>query len=257
MELVPESQVLLGVDVIGSARNPGHHLNPLWLSLARMLNAAFQASGIRDDELTDVELAGDGALYTLPTSRLGTVLDFSQRLDQLAAEHNRWRKPDIRLRIAVEMGVVGEEPGYYAAKIYRSRLLNAPVFKRLVERCLAERPDGSVNTGLIVSGQVYREAFGGDYTQLVKPADFAELEVTNKEFTERARVRVPGFDARSLTEFAVAAGAPEDQHNETRQDVDAAGPDGGVRVTNRVVGDMHGVQAGIVHGDITFGRDPR
>ncbi|HEX6352695.1 hypothetical protein [Actinophytocola sp.] len=43
--------------------------------------------------------------------------------------------------------------------------------------------------------------FGGDHTALVRQAEFAEVSVAIKEFRDRAWVRVPGFDARSLRGF--------------------------------------------------------
>jgi hypothetical protein len=247
MELVPESRVLLGVDVVGSASNPGYYLSPLVRTVNRMLDTAIRASGIRDDEILDVESGGDGALYTLPSSRLGSVLDFSERLDQLVAKHNQWQKPDIRLRIAVELGAVGDAAGYYPAKIYRSRLMNATAFKKLLARCLSERPPGSVNTALIVSAPAFREAFGGDYTELVKRVDFAEMPVAEKEFQETSWVRVPGLDANSVANIAAA-----DQVTDSATAV----MDRTV-VTNHVNGAMHGVQAGIVSGGITIGLERR
>jgi hypothetical protein len=241
--------VLLGVDVVGSASNPGYHLSPLVRTVNRMLDTAIRASGIGDDEILDVESGGDGALYTLPSSRLGTVLDFSERLDQLVAEHNRWKKPEIRLRIAVELGAVGDAEGYYPAKIYRSRLMNAPAFKMLLDRCLSERGGGSVNTALIVSAPAFREAFGGDYTELVKRVEFAEMLVAEKEFQETSWVRVPGLDATSITSFVTA--------NRAAGTDSAAAPAAGTVVNNNVKGSMHGVQAGIVSGGITVGLEHR
>lgn len=242
---MPETRVLLGVDVIGSAANPGYHYNALWRALERMLGTALAESGIPPGELLDVEPGGDGALYTLPNHRLGTMLDLTARLDELAATHNRSRKPEIRLRMAVEMGAVGDETGYYAPKVRLSRLLNAAAFKALMRRCLTEGPDGSVNSGLIVSSPAFREAFGGAYTANVRQHEFAEIEASEKEFREKAWVRVPGLDSRTLTEFAEApATAP------------APPGSGRGRVVNQVFGSMNGVQAGDVHGDIHFGTPP-
>lgn len=242
---MPETRVLLGVDVIGSASNPGHHYNALWRSLDRILGTALAESGIPPEEVLDVEPGGDGALYTLPSHRLGAMLDLTARLDELAAAHNRSRKPEIRLRMAVELGAVGDETGYYAPKVRLSRLLNAAAFKTLMRRCLSDRPDGSVNSGLIVSSPVFREAFGGAYTASVEEYEFAEIEASEKEFREKAWVRVPGLDARTLTEFATAA-----------EPAPAPGEPAGGRVVNQVFGSMHGVQAGDVHGDINFGTPP-
>jgi hypothetical protein len=246
MDMMPETRVLLGVDVIGSAANEGHQYNALWRALDRMLGTALHECGIPTEELLDREPGGDGVLYTLPSRRLGTALDLTEHLDRLAAAHNRRNKPDLRLRIAVELGAVGDQPGYYAPKIRHQRLLNARAFKELMEHCLRERPEGSVNTGLIVSAPTFREVFGGDYTNAVQHHDFAEIEASEKEVTETAWVRVPGLDSRTLTEFVAATTHPA-------ADVAETTPESTAGVVNQVFGTMNGVQAGDVHGDINFG----
>lgn len=243
MDRMPETRLLLGVDVISSAANEGHQYSALFRALDRMLGAALNDSGIDPDEILDHEPGGDGALYTLPSTRLGTVLDLTDRLDKLAAAHNRSRKPDIRLRIAVDTGAVGDEPGYFAPKISQSRLLNAPAFKQLMRHCLQECPEDSVNSGLIVSAPAFREAFGGDYTKVVRRHEFAEIAVAEKEFRDQAWVRVPGLDARTLTEFVTVADRAEPPA--------ATEPQGSV--VNQTFGPMHGVQARDIHGDIRFG----
>src|SRR5262245_35736766 len=123
MTLLPETRTLLGIDVIASAANPGYHLDALWRSLSEILDAALLESGIHPEEVLETEHTGDGSLYTFPSRDLGLVLDLSHRIDELAAEHNRWHKPDIRLRIAVDVGAVGSSDGYYSPKIWRGRLL--------------------------------------------------------------------------------------------------------------------------------------
>ncbi|HVV13120.1 hypothetical protein [Amycolatopsis sp.] len=238
MDLLPETRTLLGIDVIASATNPGYHLNALWQTLSEILDTALRESSIHPEEVLENEHTGDGSLYTFPSRDLGLVLDLSQRVDQLAAEHNRWRKPEIRMRIAVDVGAVGDSRGYYSPKIWRSRLLNSQAFKDIVEHCIQERPDGSVSSGLIVSSTAFREAFGGNYTRVVRQAEFAEIKVDKKEYHEPAWVRVPGFDARSLGVLA-------------RETVEPERP-GSVR--NVVHGSMqNSVQAGTVHGGIHLG----
>ncbi|WAL66806.1 hypothetical protein ORV05_03055 [Amycolatopsis cynarae] len=238
MELLPETRALLGIDVIASADNPGYHLGALWRALAGMLNQAFADTGIDAEEVIESEPTGDGALYTLSSRRLGTLMDFSKRLDELAAEHNRERKPDVRLRIAVDLGAVGDVPSYYSAKISRGRLLDAPAFKSILTRCLAERPD--VNSGLILSMAAFRQVFGGDYTHAVRESEFAEVTVTNKSFREQAWLHVPGFDARSLRELAAEPNKSE-----------PAAP----QVNNQVNGTVNGVQAGTINGAVSVWGD--
>ncbi|KAA9155925.1 hypothetical protein FPZ12_028820 [Amycolatopsis acidicola] len=241
MNLLPETRTLLGIDVVASATNPGYHLDALSRALSEIMETALSESGIHPEEILEKEHTGDGALYTFPSRDLGRVLDLSHRLDELATKHNRWRKPETRLRLAVDVGAVGDSAGYYSPKIWRGRLLNSRAFKGIVEKCLEERPDGSVSSGLIVSATAFREAFGGDYTKLVRQADFAEIQVDEKEYHQPAWVRVPGFDARSLKEFAGAAPEPEE-----------AGT-----VRNVVNGSMrNSIQVGGIRGDVHLGTSP-
>lgn len=245
MEPVPEHRALLGVDVVGSARNPGHHLNAVHTIVEESLSEALRISGISRSEALSWESTGDGALVMLPSAHLGAVLDSTDRLDTILGARNRWQKPEVRLRIAVEVGPVGDEPGLYAAKITHSRLLNAEAFKELFARCRQENSEDSVHSALIVSDHVLRTAFSGDHTTLVHRGDFAPLSVSDKEYADTAWVRVPRVDSRSLTSLGKRAPAQ------------AADPDQQVRVVNQVNGSMNGIQAGTVNGGITYGSGPR
>jgi hypothetical protein len=253
MGIMPNTRALLAVDVIASASNPGYHRDRLWGALTEMLRSGFVAAGLTLEEVVQYEPTGDGALYTFPATRLGVLVDLAHRLDELAADRNCWSKPDIRLRIAVEVGAVGDAPGYYSPKVDLSRLLGASAFKALVKRCIAENTDDqgncSVNSGLIVSDPAFRSAFGGDYTTLVRESEFVQLAAVHKEFSEQAWVRIPGVDARTLTEFASETSA-----SDTTQEVESVV---GVpmRVTNTVSGTMkNSVQAGVVYGGVNLGR---
>lgn len=256
MGAMPDTRALLGVDVVASAGNPGYHLDRVWGALSEMLSEALDASGITPDDVVRYEPVGDGALYTFPNDRLGAVVDLSDRLDKLAERHNRWHKPDLRLRVAVELGAVGDGPGYDAPRIRLNRMLAADTFKALVNTCVGanadEKGNSPVNSGLIMSDAAFRSVFGGDYTSLVRQTDFAPLDVVNKEFTDRAWVRVPGVDARTLAEFAEHLEPSIDGNDE---ETATTYP---MRVTNHISGNAeHSLQAGIVTGGVYFGRDRR
>jgi hypothetical protein len=238
MNLLPQHRALLGVDVIGSADNPGHHLDALKSATDSMMRVALDDTGIPAAHVTNWQDTGDGALVTLPSSDLGRLFDTAAQLEMLAAQHNRWSKPEVRLRIAIHVGPVGDEPGYYEPRIAHSRLLNAPVFKRIVERCLAEHTDGTVNTGLIVSDDAYRAVFGGDHTYLAQQGEFASITVRDKEFARSAWIRVPGFEAKSLTAFTEPAPEPA--------------PAPAANVHNEVNGPMHGIQTHTINGGVTI-----
>jgi hypothetical protein len=237
MNPLPQHRALLGVDVIGSAGNPGHHLATLKSATDTMMRIALVGTGIPLGHITDWQNTGDGALVTVPSSDLGALFDTAIQLEMLAAQHNRWSKPEIRLRIAVHVGPVGDQPGYYEPRITHSRLLNAPAFKKIVDRCLTEHADGTVNTGLIVSDEAYRTVFGGDHTRMVQKSEFASIIVRDKEFARPAWIRMPGFEAKSLTAVAEAQTATASA----------------AMVHNVVNGPMHGIQAHTINGGITFG----
>lgn len=243
MNPLPQHQALIGVDVIGSARNPGYYLNALQSATDTMLRTAMTEEGVPPTRATKWESLGDGALVTMPSSDLGALFDVAYRLEVLAARRNRLHKPDVRLRIAIHVGPVGDESGYYEPKIAHRRLLDAPVFKQVVQRCQQERTEDAISTALIVSDDAYRAVFGGDHTRLVTKAEFASVVVREKEFSQSAWIRVPGFEARSVAGYA----HPEEP-----------GPVAKRSMQNVINGNVRdSVQTNVLKGDITFGAGNR
>jgi hypothetical protein len=207
VDTVAEFRALLGVDVIDSARTAPHLLPQVPTVLETLLAAGMNGVGVSRQAALDVQYTGDGWLYAFPSALLGRLVDLGPALDRIVAEHNRWNKLELRLRLAVEVGPLPDGPGFHPANIARSRLLEAPAFKLLARLCIAARPDGSMSTAMIMSDAVHQTIFRADYTQEARATDFAELAVTNKEFVARAWVAVPGFDARSLAAL-IAEGQP-------------------------------------------------
>lgn len=242
MNLVPQHRALLGVDVIGSAQLPAYLLNAVPGTISKLVGTALTQSGIRPDDVLSLESPGDGALMVLPSGQLGAALDAAVLLDQLTIDHNRWQKPEVKLRVAVHVGPVGDDDGFYRARVTHTRLLDAPEFKDLLKRCHEAGDEDTANTALIVSSEALETAFSGDHTRVARRSDFASLPVTHKEYRHDAWVRVPGFDPRTLAGFTGPTGTPEPQ----------------VRVRNVVHGDMHGIQAGTVNGGVNYygGRRP-
>jgi hypothetical protein len=244
MDVVADQRVLLGIDVIGSARTPGSDYRLLSSAWQGIVQDSLTAAGITGSDLLEWEEQGDGVLVTLPHAHLGTAVDMSQRVHEHTVSYNRVRKPEIRLRMALVTGPVPDGQTYMRAKVDRARLLDAPAFKDLLARCHRES-DGGAHTGLIISDHAFHTVFGGDHTELVRRSEFAELVVAAKEFRATAWVRVPGFDARSLRTFG-AAMSGEESTTASDEARDA-------RVHNTVNGTMSGVQANVIHGGITFG----
>ncbi|WP_143022642.1 hypothetical protein [Lentzea jiangxiensis] len=200
-----------------------------------MVEDALARSGVGPDDVLSLESPGDGVLMVLPSGQLGALLDAAVHLDQLAIEHNRWSKPEVRLRVAVHVGPVGDK-GFHRARVIHTRLLDAPEFKDLLKHCREEPSEEAATTALIVSTEALETAFSGDHTQVARRSDFASLPVMHKEYRHDAWVRVPGFDPRSLAAFAKAGSNPKPE----------------ARTYNVVHGNMHGIQAGNVGGDLNF-----
>jgi hypothetical protein len=206
MNLVPDHRVLLGVDVVKSASNPGYHLAAVSDAVTTMLDDTLRSTGVESDVLRR-EFTGDGELLTLPARRLGSLFDLADRLNQLAEGYNRWRKPEIKLRIAVEVGPVEDRRQLTEPMISLARMLNAPAFKELFRQCLNTGRDRT-QTALICSDHAWRAAFGGDHTLHVRREDFAVIQVRDKEYEASARVRIPGFDADCLARMIGDSGSP-------------------------------------------------
>lgn len=247
---VAEFRALLGVDVIDSASTAPHLLPQVPTVLRTLLEAGMDGVGIGREDAVDSQFTGDGRLYAFPIALLGRVVDLGHQLDAIVAEHNKWNKLELRLRLAVEVGPLPEGQGFHPSNITRARLLEAPAFKLLARRCIAARPDGSMSTAMIMSDAVYQPVFRSDYTKVARRSDYAELAVTNKEFDARAWVAVPGFDARTLAEMIAedqrpaAPAAPADQTEQP-----------GVGRTTNVFNGKAGtsIMANDIHGDITIG----
>ena len=235
MNPVPQHRALLGVDVIGSAQLPAYLMNAVPETISKLVDSALEQSGVEPDHVLSVESPGDGVLMVLPSEQLGAVLDAAVRLDQLTVDHNRWSKPEVRLRVAVHVGPVGED-GFHRARITHTRLLDAPEFKDLLKHCQAEGAEETATTALIVSSEALDTAFSGDHTRVARRGDFASLPVSHKEYRHDAWVRVPGFDPRSLAKFVGNSDTPEPA----------------ARIQNIAHGEMSGVQAGNVSGDLNF-----
>ena len=247
MDAVPEHRALLGVDVVGSGGLAGYHLSAVPEAVNTLVDRAFVKIGL--DPVGDVlhrEHTGDGAWLTVSSTCVGALMEAAYALDELARERNRWRKPDILLRLAIEEGPVGAPGGFYHPKIVLARLLDGSAFKGLFARCATEKPD-TVATGLVISGRVKDDVFGGNYTSsAVRSDQFVELTVEHKEFRSSAWAYIPGFDTASLARLAeTRPEVPESKDaTEARNQV----------VANNVGRDMWTVQTDQVHGGVTFGR---
>ncbi|WP_424184952.1 hypothetical protein ACOBQX_24120 [Actinokineospora sp. G85] len=231
MALVAEHRAVLGVDIVGSARLPGKHTAVARRIALETVEAALAERAVEVLHRSDT---GDGALITVPGARVADLLDAAHAIDAALVEHNTWHRPEVRLRLSVESGPIGDTPDLYLPRKDAARLLDAEDFKRLLTRSLDPADESRATTGLIVSDHVLRAAFAGDHTTRVRRAEFTPLPVRNKEFTTTAWVRIPGVDVKSLATPPTPQQPPP-------------------TITNNVGGDMHGIQTHTVNGNITLG----
>lgn len=197
MELVPDHRALLGLDVVRSANNEGYHLAAVSDAVTTMVDDALRSTGV-EPEVVKRDFTGDGELLTFPGRRLGSLFDMADRLNWLAEGYNRWCKPEIKLRIAVELGPIGGGRRLTTPMISLTRMLDAAVFKDLFQQCLYSGRS-LTHAGLICSDHAWRVAFSGEHTRYVRQDEFISLQVKNKEYQATTWVRIPGFDADSMT----------------------------------------------------------
>ncbi|MCK2240862.1 MULTISPECIES: hypothetical protein [unclassified Crossiella] len=250
---MPVNRTVLGIDLIDSGSNPGYHLDVAAQKMREFTETALAGREIAKADAVDWQHTGDGLLAAFPQEMLGNLVDATQLLDELAAEHNRWHKPDVRLRICLGIGPLPTHEGLHRTNIDCARMLDAPVFRTVLRQCAQAGP-AEFNTGLILSAKAYEDVFGGPYTDLVKQSDFSRITFQHKETENTAWIRVPGFAAERLTAFAEPqplpepVTKPEDKPGEATRRVAASSA-----VNNTVNGEMNGVQAGEIHGGVHFG----
>lgn len=249
MDLVPEYRAVLGVDAVGAGRLPGWHLDELHDAVQRTVRQALSSVAIEGADIVQFDPTGDGALVTVTSRCAGALLDATDLIDELVVDHNRWRKPEMRLRMAVEIGPVAAR-GLSATKVAAARMLDAKAFKDVFSRCVETGAPDRIATALVLSDGVLDAVVNAGRSRRVRPTDLAPLRVTNKEFDRSAWVRVPGLDAGSLgrlTDGPVVS--PEPPTRTSGPVPGSVGPS----VVNIASGMTNGVQAGVVNGGISFG----
>ncbi|MCG8916925.1 hypothetical protein L6E12_14110 [Actinokineospora sp. PR83] len=237
MDLVPEHRAVLGVDIAGSASVPEDAMTQSRQFMQRALRESLTSAGIPDEEVLKWADRGDGALVTVPATRVGALLDAAHHVDGLTIAHNRLHRP-VRVRLSVELGPVAPGDSLSRTRVDASRLLDADAFKALFTRCAAEATDDRATTALIIPDRVLNVVFEGHHTTHVRRGDFAPLPITVKEYSGNAWVRIPGFDSTSLTSLRQPQPQPQEH--------------GGV--VNTINGNVtHAIQAHTINGGITFG----
>lgn len=204
LALMPEHSALVAVDVIGSGSSQPEHLSSIPELVGDLTQAALRAVGLNSDAAQDDQFTGDGFLRAYPSRFLPTLVDMVSVLDELLAAHNRSSKPQIGLRVAIHLGPLPAERGFYRPNIDVSRLLGAASFKEVVHYCREHITTDAFTTALILSDSAYKTVFQGDYTRVIKRKEFAPLLITNNEFNEQSWTRVPGVHPTQISSIPLA-----------------------------------------------------
>jgi hypothetical protein len=237
----PDLRALLAVDVVGASGSPTAQLAQIPVAVAEIVRDGLAAAGVRMRDATRTRPTGDGLLTAFPVRFLGGLVDAAHHFDELSERWNASRRPDVRLRVAVHVGAVPDADGLHRPNVHLVRLLDSPVLRGIVERCTGLRR--SFGAALIMSGAAHQVVFEGGLAERVAEEEFAQVPISSKELVCAAWVRVPGVHPEHL----VPAAGPEP----AAEPVDAR--EAGY-VHNHVTGNNHGVQTGVVQGDVRLGR---
>ncbi|MFG1639596.1 hypothetical protein ACGFMK_04870 [Amycolatopsis sp. NPDC049252] len=162
--------------------------------------------------------AGDGELAILPGAvpEPAVTDDYVRELVAGLADHNHDLAPEarMRIRIAIHHGVAMPGANGWTGQgvVGVSRLVDSAPLRA----ALNAFPEADL--AVVVSRQIYTDVVAQRHTSL-KPAEFREVVVQQKEYTDVAWVRVPGYDVHGATLAAdpperppAAAAAPAGQH---------------------------------------------
>lgn len=236
---MPEHCALLAVDTIGSGTTRPEHLEAIPTLVRELLAEASETVGITPDAHRNEQFEGDGYLRAYPSRFLPALVDLVSALDARLTKHNLDAKPEIRLRIAIHLGALPAEAGFYRPNIDLSRMLGADEFQKIVARFRSFLPDDCFTTALILSEDAYRAVFGGDFTRSVTRHEFAAVQIENKESVQPVRVRIAGVNQNQIAEPATAAPSTEKPPEEPPSPTRPASP--GEGSTNNS-GDVSGIQ---------------
>jgi hypothetical protein len=189
-------RLCVAADAVGYGRGDDYQQLATQRYLIEVLNSAGTAAGLH--RLTwHCQPAGDAELAVLPEDEPESVVvdGFIRELDTALTRHNRPLRPEarLRLRVAVHFGRLMPGNNGFAGPgpVEVSRLLNSGPLRAAI----AAAPEA--NLALLVSGSVYRDTIEPQHTTL-RPADFRQVHVAEKEFEADAWLWVPGYDTARL-----------------------------------------------------------
>ncbi|MFI0482524.1 hypothetical protein [Actinomadura sp. 9N215] len=136
------------------------------------------------------ERGGDGALAVMSHQALPQLIDaFPAQLQRILRDLDpdlRARRARIRLRVAVDAGLVDDVHTASAPKIKVSRLVDSPALRDALTR---SHPDVTF-VALLLSAEVFTHYVAGGRTKL-HPAQFTPCQVRVKTFEHTGYLHVP------------------------------------------------------------------
>lgn len=247
----------LSIDAQGYGRAPDPGQLTIQNELLDLLTTAATAAGL-DRDTWHRQAKGDEELALIPADQPGTeprvIDDFVRELAAALFRHNCDRPADrrLRLRFAADYGLARPAPnGFVGQPVVRvCRLVGCQPLRQ----AMAAAPDAGL--AVILSRQVYGDLVLAGHTKL-RPTDFRQVSVSEKEFTDQAWLRVPGADVHRLriaTDTARRDGAaPAERAAPAKRDLPVTGR-GSQVVVNEFAGAVDarhgviGIRNGIRHG---------
>jgi hypothetical protein len=191
---------------------------------------------------------GDGELALLPPGidEVSFAQAFVAGLRGALHEHNRRKRPHLRLRVAMHQGLTWIAAAGYAggAVVTVSRLCDAPQIKKIMD----DRP--AADLVLVLSNDLYEDLIGDDGVDLNRAA-FRRLriEMPVKDFYADAWVHVPSESAQPATAESTQPATASSVQEPDPADAGPVGTEPAIApggVTNNVTRNLIGgsVQAG-------------
>ncbi|MGI8447910.1 MAG: hypothetical protein ACR2MP_12170 [Streptosporangiaceae bacterium] len=204
MTLDPVPRSFVAVDIEGySGRDNLGHLE-LREALRRVCDEAFCRIRVSPDTRQD---QGDAFLILIRpgVSKARLIDDLVRELVTALRHFNRNRLPQarMRLRVALHAGEVHlDGTGFGGESVVAvMRLIEADALRD----ALKTAPD---DLAVIVSEQLHRDVVLQRYRG-IDPAEYREVHVSRKQFSQRAWIRVPGLPIRSRPTRGAQSTAPE------------------------------------------------
>ncbi|WP_371598610.1 hypothetical protein [Streptomyces sp. NBC_00564] len=189
-------RLLLAVDAKGYGRVDVLTQRQLQEAIQRLLGEAAAAAGLAR-ESWETQEGGDSVFAVLPegASEPDLVDGFMRHLDAGLRAFNHGRLPEawLRLRAAVHFGTASPAANGFEgrAPVEIGRMLDSVALRA----ALAAAPEACL--AFAVSTTVFNDVIRGAYTT-IRAQEFREVRITEKEYTGRAWIRVPGYDVHAL-----------------------------------------------------------